>query len=222
MDVAQAYAAHHGQLMGFLVSRTRDVSLAEDLEADVWERAVRHADRIHDWQPWLYQVARRLVIDYRRRPRPAPLDADWQITAPADVEGEVLTRMELLAVRDALPRLTRVEGRAIAARAAVGSTQETIALSGRSRASVVTALCRARVKLRGILDGAITLPPRKEQMPKPKPKAKRPPRPEPLTAPCVGCNLPRSEWPVKRRADARACSHRCIHTDYMRKLRAAA
>ena len=69
--------------------------------------------------------------------------------APADVEGEVLTRMELEAVQYALRRLTRIEGQAVAARAAVGSNRAVVALSGRSRASVATAISRGRAKLRG-------------------------------------------------------------------------
>ena len=222
--VAEAYAAHHSQLTRFLVSRIHDGSLAEDLSADVWERACRHADRIHDWQPWLYQVARRLVIDYHRRPRPVPLDANWQIAAPADVEGEVLTRMDLLAVRASLPLLTRREREAVTARAAVGSVCGAAAVTGHSRASVATAICRGKAKLRGILDGTLSPLP-KRQLPKPAPKTKRalrPPRAEPpptLTAPCVGCGLPRSEWPVKRRRDARFHSHACGHLLYMRQLR---
>lgn len=154
-DVAEAYAAHHSQLTRFLVSRIHDGSLAEDLSADVWERACRHADRIHDWQPWLYQVARRLVIDYHRRAarQAVPLDDDRPIAGPVSVEGQVLTRLDLLTVKASLPLLTRKEREAVTAWAAVGSTREVVALSGRSRASVATAISRGRAKLRGILDG---------------------------------------------------------------------
>jgi RNA polymerase sigma-70 factor, ECF subfamily len=59
---------HHDPLMGFLVNRVgRD---AEDLYQETWTRVSRKLDTYEDrgsFRSWLFQIARRLVIDHHRR-----------------------------------------------------------------------------------------------------------------------------------------------------------
>ena len=54
--------------MGFLSNRVgRD---AEDLHQETWSRAARALPTYHEkgsFKAWLYQIARRLIIDHRRR-----------------------------------------------------------------------------------------------------------------------------------------------------------
>jgi len=59
---------HHDPLMGFLVNRVgRD---AEDLYQETWVRVSGRLDTYEDrgsFRAWLFQIARRLVIDHHRR-----------------------------------------------------------------------------------------------------------------------------------------------------------
>ncbi|MFT5685149.1 MAG: RNA polymerase sigma-70 factor (ECF subfamily) [Myxococcota bacterium] len=61
-------ARHRAPLMGFLTSRVgRD---AEDLYQETWDRAIGALSRYEDrgtFRAWLLQIARRLIIDHRRR-----------------------------------------------------------------------------------------------------------------------------------------------------------
>ncbi|MEL6343819.1 MAG: RNA polymerase sigma factor [Myxococcota bacterium] len=59
---------HRTSLMGFLRSRVGDD--AEDLFQETWTRAAKALPRYTDqgtFQAWLFQIARRLVIDHYRR-----------------------------------------------------------------------------------------------------------------------------------------------------------
>ena len=72
-EVERLYDAHAGRLFGFLVYRTGDHHLAEDLLADVFERALRAAHRFRadrgDEAAWLYTIALNLLRDHHRRAR---------------------------------------------------------------------------------------------------------------------------------------------------------
>jgi RNA polymerase sigma-70 factor (ECF subfamily) len=59
---------HRVKLLGFLRARVGDD--AEDLSQEVWSRASRALHRYQDrgtFQAWLFQIARNLIIDHRRR-----------------------------------------------------------------------------------------------------------------------------------------------------------
>jgi RNA polymerase sigma-70 factor (ECF subfamily) len=61
-------ARHREPLMGFLTARVGGE--AEDLHQETWSRAVRALARYQDrgtFRAWLLQIARRLIIDHRRR-----------------------------------------------------------------------------------------------------------------------------------------------------------
>src|SRR2546422_3555431 len=70
-DFEQLYADHAQPLFGFLVYRTGDRALAEDLLADTFERAFR-ARRLFDRgkaseKTWLYAIALNCLRDHGRR-----------------------------------------------------------------------------------------------------------------------------------------------------------
>lgn len=70
-EFERLYAAHAQPLFGFLVYRTGDRPLAEDLVADTFERAIR-ARRGFDRRrasetTWLYTIALNLLRDHQRR-----------------------------------------------------------------------------------------------------------------------------------------------------------
>jgi RNA polymerase sigma-70 factor (ECF subfamily) len=59
---------HQPGLMGFLTRRVG--SEAEDLYQETWSRASKGLDTYRErgtFKAWLYQIARRLIIDHRRR-----------------------------------------------------------------------------------------------------------------------------------------------------------
>lgn len=61
-------ARHHAPLMGFISARVRGD--AEDLYQETWNKAVGALSRYEDrgtFRAWLLQIARRLIIDHRRR-----------------------------------------------------------------------------------------------------------------------------------------------------------
>lgn len=70
-DFERLYAAEAAGLLGFLVYRTGDVTLAEDVLADTFERVLR-ARRPFDprrgsQKTWLYSIALNRLTDLRRR-----------------------------------------------------------------------------------------------------------------------------------------------------------
>ena len=70
-DFERLFAEHSAPLFGFLVYRTGDRALAEDLLADAFERALR-ARRLFDRRKgtekaWLYTIALNCLRDHGRR-----------------------------------------------------------------------------------------------------------------------------------------------------------
>jgi RNA polymerase sigma-70 factor (ECF subfamily) len=65
------YADHAEPLLGFLIYRTGDRALAEDLLADAFERAIRARSRFDRRRgrekTWLYTIAMNCLRDHRRR-----------------------------------------------------------------------------------------------------------------------------------------------------------
>src|SRR5947209_12524256 len=70
-DFERLYAEHAQPLLGFLVYRTGDRALSEDLLADTFERAlrtrVRFDPRKASEKTWLYTIALNLLRDQARR-----------------------------------------------------------------------------------------------------------------------------------------------------------
>jgi RNA polymerase sigma-70 factor, ECF subfamily len=93
-DFERLYADHAQSLFGFLVYRTGDCALAEDLVADTFERALR-ARRLFDRRKatektWLYTIALNCLRDQARR-RAAEGRALERVgpSAPPDTEREL-------------------------------------------------------------------------------------------------------------------------------------
>ena len=70
-DFERLYEEHAQPLFGFLAYRTGDRSLAEDLLADTFERALRARNRFDrrkaSEKTWLYTIALNLLRDHARR-----------------------------------------------------------------------------------------------------------------------------------------------------------
>jgi RNA polymerase sigma-70 factor (ECF subfamily) len=83
-DLLAAYAKGDVRCLDLLVARYRQAlfswflgmtgsrSDAEDLFQEVWIRIIRNADRFKDvsFRAWMWQIARNLLIDFRRKRKP--------------------------------------------------------------------------------------------------------------------------------------------------------
>ena len=68
---AQLYQEHIDAVFNYCLYRVGDVMVAEDLTADIFERAWRARRRYNPrrakFSTWLFTIARRRVIDWHRR-----------------------------------------------------------------------------------------------------------------------------------------------------------
>ena len=154
-DFERLYAAEAQGLFGFLVYRTGDRALAEDLLADTFERALRSRKRYDGRRgpakAWLYAIALNLLRDHVRRQaaaeRALERTGSWSgAVDPAPVED-----------RDAVQRALRVlsteEREAIALRFGAELTVPEMAEAlGEPLTTVEGRVYRALRKLRAELD----------------------------------------------------------------------
>lgn len=146
-------------LYGFVRFRVGDAQVAEDLTAQVFERAlarlatVRHTERV---RAWLFTIARNAITDYRRRHRPTGSLADaetlehlWADSPETDAVRQDEWRRLVAYLAD----LDEREREAIGLKFAAGLTNREIgAVLGLSHANVAQIIHRAIVKLRRRFD----------------------------------------------------------------------
>lgn len=148
------YGAHAEQLLGFLVYRTGDRVVAEDLLADTFERVLR-ARRPFDRRKgsektWLYAIAMNCVRDHQRR-KTAEGRALEKVAVPSTATSpppadDVEDRDE---IERALHKLTEEEREAIALRYGADLTVPEIAkVKGEKLTTVEGRVYRALRKLR--------------------------------------------------------------------------
>ena len=153
-DVFERLFAEHAEpLLAFLVYRTGDRALSEDLVADTFERALRARKRFDrrraSEKTWLYTIALNLLRDRARR---AAIERRVLAAAPAREAAESV-EFEAVAERDvvqrALERLTPEERDAIALRYGGDLTVPEIAkLTKESLTTVEGRVYRALRKMR--------------------------------------------------------------------------
>jgi RNA polymerase sigma-70 factor (ECF subfamily) len=156
-EFERLYAAEAQGLFGFLAYRTGDRTLAEDLLADAFERALR-ARRGYDRRrgsekTWLYAIALNVLRDHARRA--AAEGRAYERAAGAGSESE--DRLAAVEARDELGRamtgLSAEEREAIALRFGAELTVPEIAsLLGEPLTTVEGRVYRALRKLRDALD----------------------------------------------------------------------
>ncbi len=143
------YAACAERLYRFVVARTRDGTLAEDIVSEAFLRAVREADGLPAAEParvaWLYRTAANLVVDdYRRRTREA--QAARRALEERPPEKDERERADLWAAVERLPDAQR---RAVTLRYAHGMKVTDVAEAiGKSEGAVKQLLLRALRTLR--------------------------------------------------------------------------
>jgi RNA polymerase sigma factor (sigma-70 family) len=146
------FEEHAESLLGFLVYRTGDRALAEDLLADTFERVLRARRRFDprkgSEKTWLYSIAVNLVRDHQRRQ-----GAETRALEQVGPSGAALSHEEEVGDRDAVMRgiqaLSEEERDAIAMRFGADlSVPEISKLSGEKLTTVEGRVYRALRKLR--------------------------------------------------------------------------
>jgi RNA polymerase sigma-70 factor (ECF subfamily) len=157
-DYAECYREYLPRILNYVRLRTDDEHVAQDLTAQVFERAVskQHTLRRPEaFGAWLFRIARNTVAEHYRRRRPTlPLEraADQETPVPSPPEA-VLKREQVDRVRAALLNLSDREQELIRLKFGAGLGNQEIAAVMRLKAGhVAVILYRALRKLRGWLD----------------------------------------------------------------------
>jgi RNA polymerase sigma-70 factor, ECF subfamily len=155
-DFERLYAMHAEPLLGFLVYRTGDRALAEDVVADTFERVLRTRFRFDprksSEKTWLYAIAMNVLRDRARR-EATEVRAIERSVEPV---GAGHPPLEMIDDRDELRRaleaLSPEEREAVALRFGADLTLPEIAkVTGESRSTVHGRVYRALEKMRGKL-----------------------------------------------------------------------
>jgi RNA polymerase sigma-70 factor (ECF subfamily) len=157
-DFERLYAQHAGPLLGFLVYRTGDVTVAEDLLADTFERVLRSRrpfdPRKGSEKTWLYTIALNLLRDHIRR-MAAGTRAVERVSAgirPVEESQELVSIEHRDSIHRALSCLSEEEREVVALRYGADLTLPEIAkLRGDKLTTIEGRLYRALRKLKGEL-----------------------------------------------------------------------
>jgi RNA polymerase sigma factor (sigma-70 family) len=162
--VEAAFDEHAGRLKAFALAAVRDADAADDLVQETFLRFIKHvrvAGEPDNIGGWLHRVCANLVVSRGRRQtvatRKASMHVDTSVgTSPEEhaVRSDESTRL-----RNALETMP-ADARVALLMAAAGYTAVEIGEAiGRSANATATYICRARIRLRGVLSGAGGAPP---------------------------------------------------------------
>jgi RNA polymerase sigma-70 factor, ECF subfamily len=153
-DFERLYAAHAEPLLGFLVYRTGDRALAEDVMADTFERVLRTRFRFDprksSEKTWIYTIAMNVLRDHARR---KGTEARALERTPEPVASGGYSAYEMVEERDelrrALDQLSTEEREAVALRFGADLTVPEISkLLGEKLSTVEGRVYRALRKMR--------------------------------------------------------------------------
>src|SRR3954462_9599344 len=155
-DFERLYATHAEALLGFLVYRTSDRALAEDVVADTFERVLRTRFRFDprksSEKTWLYTIALNLLRDRARRQAVESQALERAMEPVGGGRGQIEAVDERDELKRALARLSPEEREAVALRFGADLTLPEIAkLTGESRSTVHGRVYRGLEKMRGKL-----------------------------------------------------------------------
>src|SRR5919197_1656580 len=156
-DFEGLFAEHAQPLFGYLVYRTGDRALAEDLLADTFERPLRARRRFDprkaSEKTWLYSIALNLLRDNARRQAAETRAMERAVPLPAGDHAPIDAVAERDSVTRALEHLSDDEREAVALRYGADLTVPEIAkLTGEKLTTVEGRVYRALRKLRDELE----------------------------------------------------------------------
>jgi RNA polymerase sigma-70 factor, ECF subfamily len=157
--LAALYRDLHPPLLRYL--QTQEAREAEDLASDVWLDVATGLERFQgdeaSFRRWFFTIARRRLLDWRRRrdrrmTDPVPPSALVALESPQDSEREAL---EAISTREALARIAMLppqEAEVIALRVLAGlDANDVSAITGRSPGAVRVMQHRALKRLADVL-----------------------------------------------------------------------
>lgn len=161
-EFAERYRRFFPRVFAYVYGRVHNAQVAEDLVADVFERAFMKADSLRNdeaYSTWLFTIARNVVISYtRRQGRESVVDPDvLKAIAPSreSVEGDILLREEVTAVAQLLRTFPQREQDIVALKFDAELSNAQIAqIMGLSEANVRVILFRTLRKLRELMGPA--------------------------------------------------------------------
>ncbi len=156
------YEEHEGQIFRYILARTGQVELAQDLTQEVFVRALDNIGQYHDrgsqFSSWLLRIAHNLIIDYYRsaaKRRCVDLSAVRPGSAGISVSdpvSEAERREQIEKVLEALPGLSDWQREVISLRFGAGlHLAEAADVMGKSLGAVKTLQHQAIRKLRRMM-----------------------------------------------------------------------
>ena len=156
---AEKYQLLFPRVFAYVYGRIHNVQLAEDLAAEVFERAFQRLESLRNdeaFATWLFTIARNLVTSHaRKRGRESVVDHDILkavVATTVSVENEVLVREEVAAVVDCLKKFPQREQDIVSLKFDAELSNGQIAqVMGLSEANVRVILFRTLRKLREMM-----------------------------------------------------------------------
>ena len=107
-DWEKIYDQYSGKVMGYIAARVQRRADAEDLCADVFEKAYKKIDAYDESKAslstWIFTITRNTVIDYFRRNKVMD-EPDENIAAESEIDDNLLTQETLSELAAALNKL---------------------------------------------------------------------------------------------------------------------
>lgn len=158
-EFAQRYQEFFPRVFAYVYGRVQNVQVAEDLVAEVFERAFVKAHSLRNeeaFATWLFTIARNVVTSHgRKRAREAVVDPDVLraiVGTGISVENEILVREEVSALVECLKKFPQREQDIIALKFDAELTNGQIArIMGLSEANVRVIIFRTLRKLREMM-----------------------------------------------------------------------
>ena len=133
--VSMLYDRHRERIFHYLLMRSNDHHLAEDLTGEVFIRMLNALPDYHErnvpFEAWLYRIARNLLIDnYRKESvkKIIPIEHATNIPAVDDLDTKLNDKWSLESVQDALTQIEPSQREVIELRFLVGLPIQDVAL----------------------------------------------------------------------------------------------
>ena len=108
LDLEQVYLQYSGKVTGYLQARLRNRAVAEDLCAEVFEKALRKQEGYDPKKSavgtWIFTITRNTLIDYYRRRKPSD-ELDENMADDQELDEDLLSGETLGELAAALRKL---------------------------------------------------------------------------------------------------------------------